>query len=25
MDLAANQLINRRYVVEALPSAFFVN
>jgi spermidine synthase len=25
MDLAASQLINRRYVVEALPSAFFVN
>jgi spermidine synthase len=25
MDLAASQLINRRYVVEALPAAFFVN
>jgi len=24
-DLAASQLINRRYVVEALPAAFFVN
>ncbi len=25
MDLAASQLINRRYIVEALPAAFFVN
>jgi len=25
MDLAESQLINRRYVVEALPAAFFVN
>ena len=25
MDLAASQLLNRRYVVEALPAAFFVN
>ncbi|HEV7819693.1 MAG TPA: hypothetical protein VGO84_00840, partial [Burkholderiales bacterium] len=25
MDLANSQLINRRYVVEALPAAFFVN
>ncbi|MDB5807940.1 MAG: hypothetical protein JWN94_62 [Betaproteobacteria bacterium] len=25
MDLAQSQLLNRRYVVEALPSAFFVN
>jgi spermidine synthase len=25
MDLAASQMINRRYVIEALPAAFFVN
>jgi predicted membrane-bound spermidine synthase len=25
MDLAESQLINRRYVIEALPAAFFVN
>jgi len=25
MDLAESQLLNRRYVVEALPAAFFVN
>ncbi len=25
MDLAKSQLVNRRYVVEALPAAFFVN
>ena len=25
MDLADSQLINRRYVIEALPAAFFVN
>jgi hypothetical protein len=24
-DFAASQLINRRYVIEALPAAFFVN
>ena len=25
MDLAESQLINRRYVIDALPAAFFVN
>jgi hypothetical protein len=25
MDLAVSQMINRRYVIEALPAAFFVN
>jgi len=25
MDLAESQLVNRRYVIEALPAAFFVN
>jgi hypothetical protein len=25
MDIADSQMVNRRYVIEALPAAFFVN